>query len=71
MLIYFTLNGDLIEWEVAPSETLLSALRRNGLFGVKSGGCAKGECGACTVLMDKKPINSCTLLAAQVYGSPG
>ena len=68
MLIYFTLNGDLIEWEVAPSETLLSALRRNGLFGVKSGGCVKGECGACTVLMDKKPINSCTLLAAQVTG---
>lgn len=68
MIIYFTLNGDLVEWDVQPSETLLSVLRRNGLFGVKSGGCAKGECGACTVLIDKKPVNSCTTLAAQVTG---
>lgn len=68
MLIYFTLNGDLVEWEANPSETLLSLLRRNGLFGVKSGGCSKGECGACAVLIDKKPVNSCTMLAAQVTG---
>ncbi|HWR65136.1 MAG TPA: molybdopterin cofactor-binding domain-containing protein [Bellilinea sp.] len=68
MMIYFTLNGDLVEWDAQPSETLLSVLRRNGLFGVKSGGCAKGECGACTVLIDKKPVNSCTTLAAQVTG---
>jgi putative selenate reductase molybdopterin-binding subunit len=68
MMIYFTLNGALVEWEAAPSETLLSVLRSHGMFGVKSGGCAKGECGACTVLLDKKPVNSCTLLAAQVTG---
>ena len=68
MMIYFTLNGDLVEWEADPSDTLLSVLRRHGMFGVKSGGCAKGECGACTVLLDKKPVNSCTLLAAQVTG---
>src|SRR3990172_1742081 len=68
MLIYFTLNGDLVEWEVQPSETLLSVLRRQGMFGVKYGGCAKGECGACTGLIDKKPVNSCTTLAAQVTG---
>ncbi len=68
MRIYFTLNGDLIEWEVDPSETLLSVLRKQGLFGVKSGGCNKGECGACSVIIDGKPVNSCTLLAAQVSG---
>lgn len=68
MRIYFTLNGDLIEWDVEPADTLLSVLRRQGLFGVKSGGCSKGECGACAVLLDGKPVNSCTLLAAQVTG---
>lgn len=68
MRTYFTLNGDLIEWDVAPSDTLLSILRREGYFGVKSGGCSKGECGACTVLLDGKPVNSCTLLAVQVTG---
>ena len=68
MRIYFTLNGDLVEWDVHPSETLLAALRSRGWFGVKSGGCAHGECGACTVLLDHKPFNSCTLLAAQVSG---
>src|SRR5574340_1085207 len=68
MRIYFTLNGDLVEWDANPSDTLLSVLRREGLFGVKSGGCSKGECGACAVLIDGKPVNSCTLLAAQASG---
>lgn len=68
MRIFFTLNGDLVEWDVEPADTLLSVLRREGLFGVKSGGCNKGECGACAVLLDGKPVNSCTLLAAQVTG---
>lgn len=68
MRIYFTLNGDLIEWDVEHADTLLTVLRRQGLFGVKSGGCSKGECGACAVLLDGKPVNSCTLLAAQVTG---
>ncbi len=68
MRIYFTLNGDLVEWDASPSDTLLSVLRREGLFGVKSGGCSKGECGACAVLVDGKPMNSCTLLAAQATG---
>lgn len=68
MRIFFTLNGDLVEWDVEPADTLLSVLRREGLFGVKSGGCSKGECGACAVLLDGKPVNSCTLLAAQVTG---
>lgn len=68
MRIFFTLNGDLVEWNVEPADTLLSVLRREGLFGVKSGGCNKGECGACAVLLDGKPVNSCTLLAAQVTG---
>ena len=42
-------------------------LRREGYFGVKRG-CETGECGACTVLLDGKPINSCLMFAAQAEG---
>jgi len=68
MRIYFTLNGTLVEFDAAPADTLLAVLRREGYFGVKSGGCSKGECGACSVLLDGRAVNSCTLLAAQVTG---
>lgn len=64
--VSFTLNGVVQHWEVADGETLLSSLRRQGFFGVKFGGCENGECGACTVLLDGKPINSCSLLTVQV-----
>jgi putative selenate reductase molybdopterin-binding subunit len=68
MNIRLNVNQSQFEWETAPGETLLSILRRNGLFSVKSGGCQHGECGACTVLFDGKPVNSCTMLAAQADG---
>jgi len=51
-----------------PDTTLLEVLRTNGFFGAKWGGCRKGECGACTVLLDGKPVNSCRMLAAQAEG---
>jgi putative selenate reductase molybdopterin-binding subunit len=54
--------------DIYPSDTLLKTLRQIGFFSVKSGGCKKGECGACTVLLDGKPINSCTMLALQAEG---
>ncbi len=50
--------------DVTPGETILKLLRKLGYFGVKHG-CETGDCGACTVLMDGKPVNSCLLLAAQ------
>jgi putative selenate reductase molybdopterin-binding subunit len=68
MNIKLKINDADFEYEIAPGETLLSLLRRNGFFSVKSGGCQHGECGACTVLFDGKPVNSCTMLAAQVDG---
>ncbi len=52
---------------IAPGENLLAVLRRLGFFGVKRG-CDQGECGACTVLLDGKPVNSCKVLAAQAEG---
>jgi len=66
--IEFTLNGKLIEVEVSPHWTLLKLLREKlGLTGTKEG-CGIGECGACTVLMDGMPVNSCLVLAPKVEG---
>ncbi|TFH38038.1 MAG: 2Fe-2S iron-sulfur cluster binding domain-containing protein [Anaerolineales bacterium] len=68
MLIHFTLNGQPLEVETTPQTTLLTLLREElGIFGVKHG-CETGECGACTVLVDGQPLNSCVLLAAQIEG---
>ena len=61
-------NGDDVRREVPASRTLLDFLRDDlGLTGTKEG-CGKGECGACTVLVDGKPVNSCLMLAYQANG---
>ena len=52
---------------IESGENLLKVLRSLGYFGVKHG-CETGECGACTVLLDGKPVNSCVMLAAQAEG---
>lgn len=67
MEINLRLNEQEVTFECTPGQTLLSVLRANGIFGVKHG-CETGECGACAVLLDGKPVNSCTILAAQADG---
>ena len=67
MKLNFTLNNTPKTWDVATNESLLDALRRHGVFGVKHG-CETGECGACSVLLDGVPVTSCTMLAAQADG---
>jgi carbon-monoxide dehydrogenase small subunit len=63
-----TINDDPVEVLVQPYETLLDALRETlGLTGPKEG-CGTGDCGACTVHLDGKPIASCLMLAMQVRG---
>ncbi|RPI83434.1 MAG: xanthine dehydrogenase [Chloroflexi bacterium] len=64
MRIQLQVNTQDHELEITPGESLLSALRRLGFFGVKHG-CETGECGACTVLLDGAPVNSCVYMAAQ------
>ena len=64
--VSFILNGKKIDLEVSPGRTLLELLRRDlGLVATKEG-CAKGECGACTVIFNGKTLNSCLKLAAQL-----
>ncbi len=67
MKIYFELNGEPVYTEIEPGEILLDLLRRLGMKSVKEG-CRTGECGACTVLLDGKPIRSCLTFAAKVKG---
>jgi len=68
MKIKLRVNQSDYPVEIKPEEKLLAVLRRLGFLSAKSGGCVKGECGACTVLMDGKPINSCMLFALQAQG---
>lgn len=69
MLIKFKLNGMQFEREVEPVKTLVNFLREDmGLTSVKKG-CEIGECGACTVLMNKKPVSSCMVLTGQIENS--
>jgi len=67
MRLNLLINHDKHEMEIDPGTSLLKALRSLGYFGVKHG-CETGECGACTVLLDGKPVNSCVYLAAQAEG---
>lgn len=62
-LVKFTVNGEPFEVTVDPQRTLLDVLRNDlGLTGTKYA-CGTGECGACTVIVDGKPILACLTLA--------
>jgi carbon-monoxide dehydrogenase small subunit len=64
----FRLNGGIIERDVHPNETLLDFLRDCLRITSVKKGCDVGECGACTILLDGKPVRSCLMLAVQVDG---
>jgi carbon-monoxide dehydrogenase small subunit len=66
--VALTINGEQRQVETAANQTLLYLLRDDlGLTGTKDG-CREGECGACTVLLDGEPVNSCLVLAGQADG---
>jgi carbon-monoxide dehydrogenase small subunit len=68
-LIELQVNGEIYEVAVKPNDTLLEVLRENlGLVGTKEG-CGVGECGACTVLMNGRPMLSCLILALDAIGT--
>ena len=63
MRLHLTINGRSRDVDVEPSRTLLEVLRDTlGIFDVKEG-CNEGVCGACTVLLDGRPVSSCLVLA--------
>lgn len=66
--IQFSLNGKSITREVPSHRLLLDLLRDEiGLTGTKEG-CGTGDCGACTVMMNGKPVNSCLVLSGELDG---
>lgn len=66
--IGFKVNDAQYVLEVKTNQTLLEVLRNQlGLTGTKAG-CWTGDCGACTVLLDGKPVNSCFVLAVDADG---
>ncbi len=69
MKIDFTVNGEKRSLDIDPMRRLLDVIREDlGLTGTKEG-CGEGECGACSVLLDGKLINSCLIPIAQAAGS--
>ena len=66
--IRLTVNGEAYTVAVEPRESLLDVLRdKLSLTGTKKG-CNRGDCGACTIIMDRKPVNSCLVLAVEADG---
>ena len=67
--IRVTINSESCDISVSPNETLQDLLRyRLGLTGTKNG-CETGDCGACTVIVDGKAVNSCLVLAVETNGA--
>jgi aerobic carbon-monoxide dehydrogenase small subunit len=68
MIVSFTINGEQRTADVLPMARLLDVLREQlHLTGTKEG-CGEGECGACTVILDGRIVNSCLVPVAQVNG---
>jgi carbon-monoxide dehydrogenase small subunit len=67
--VTFEVNGKQVVVDSLPNRTLLDVLREDlGLTGVKDACGGEGECGACTVIMDGKSVNSCMVFIGQVEG---
>src|SRR5688500_2908717 len=67
--VHFTVNGEPHTLEVFPMARLLDVLREElQLAGTKEG-CGEGECGACTVIVDGRIVNSCLVPVGQIEGS--
>ncbi len=66
--IHITVNDKPFDPEVEPNQTLLEVIREKLCLTGTKAGCLVGDCGACTVLVDGKPVNSCLILAVQADG---
>jgi len=69
MRVAFTCNGKAVDLEIVPDLRALDLIReRLDLTGTKEG-CGRGECGACTIIVDGEPANACLLYAAKLEGT--
>ncbi len=66
--IHVTVNCKALELTVEPNQTLLEVIRETLCLTGTKAGCLVGDCGACTVLVDGMPVNSCLMLAVQADG---
>ena len=67
-MVKLKINGEARELALEPYRSLLDVLRNEaGLTGTKKG-CDVGDCGACTVLVDGRPVNSCLMLGVEARG---
>lgn len=68
-MIQLKVNGEVYETDICASDLLLHVLREKlGLTGAKPG-CLNGDCGACTVMINQKPMKSCLVLAIETLGT--
>ena len=67
MKVSFYLNDVLVGYDVKPHEYLASTLRSHGVKSVKIG-CDESTCGSCTLLLEGKPVMSCSVLTASIEG---
>jgi carbon-monoxide dehydrogenase small subunit len=67
MRVTLSINHQTKEYDIKPGEYLLDTLRKNHIYSVKRG-CDTTSCGVCTVLVDMKPIASCTFLTKRAEG---
>lgn len=65
MLVKFYLNDTLVSYDVRPDEYLAETLRSHGIKSVKVG-CNESTCGSCTLLVEGKPVMSCSVLTASI-----
>lgn len=67
MIVNFYLNDTYVSYDVKPGEYLAYTLRNHGVKSVKVG-CNESSCGSCTLLLEGKPVMSCSVLTASIEG---
>ncbi|MDH5747877.1 MAG: (2Fe-2S)-binding protein [Rhodospirillales bacterium] len=68
-LVTATINGDEVEFSCSTGQTLLEVLRGELYLTGTKNGCGSGDCGACTVFLNGRPVNACLVLGVEVGGA--